>query len=757
MSNNTLKYNTPARFWTDALPMGNGCVGGMFFCGTNKDRIALNHDTLWTGIPRDIKKDGAQQSLLKAQEMVSDGNLQGAQKELENNFQTCWSQSYLPLGDIYLNFGMHYVLPENYERKLDISNAVLSCSYKKYCTGIKKEAFISNPDDVLIYKITSDKKIHFTLSFVSKLHSKTIIENETIITDGVCPNDSDAFSKRYPCNSLKYSENEAENGVSFRCAIRVVTDGKVSEKGNLLSFDGVNEAIVYCVVKTSFNGALNNPQKDGCEYKNLCLETLDNATTKGFEKIKNEHILDYKKYFDRVSFSLEKTNSNSDAPTDVRINAFRKDNTDFELYELLYNYSRYLLISSSRENSCATNLQGIWNEHLKAPWNSNYTVNINTEMNYWPVLGCNLPELMEPYTNLMKTLSVTGESVAKNYYNANGFVVHHNTDIWGTAVPITGSASWGFWNGGSGWLCHQFFEYYQYTLDKNYLEFTAYPIMKKAAEFYLDILKEDKNQNLIVTPATSPENTFKYKGSNISLAKTSTMLNTIVLDLFRNCKKSCEILGIDDEFSKKISIAADKIHPFKIGSKGQLLEWDEEYDECDPHHRHISHLIGLHPFNIINEKDTPDIFNACKKTIELRGDDGTGWSLAWKINFNARLKDGNRALKLIKMQLKPVKSHKNSAINYGGGGGTYSNLFDAHPPFQIDGNFGLASGINEMLLQSDGENIYLLPALPDEWQDGKVNGMGVKGNVTADFEWHNGKITKYSLHGENKDKLKVII
>ncbi len=748
--NSKLYYASPAKFWTDALPLGNGSLGAMLFSDADFrgiERIALNCDSLWTGYPKRTVKEGAFESYERAKELVKEGKLYEAQKELENNFCTCWSQAYLPLGDLYLDFGISAKKISDYKRELDLENSVLNCVYKKGSAKFKKEAFISHPARAFVYKISSDKPFAFNLQLKCKLQSKSFVKDNILITEGVCPSDSDSYSQKYPCNSLIYSEKPEEQGISFCCAVKVVTDGECSGCGDGLNVSAKSEATVYLCCETNFTDAFTPPFESKKPYKELCLNAVNAVSSADYSKIKQEHIKDYKNYYDRVSFTLCEKNENSELPTDKRLKAFTKNQDDLELYELFYNYARYLMISSSREDTLATNLQGIWSENLKAPWNSNYTVNINTQMNYWCALPCSLKELTLPLTRLTETLCKNGEDTAKSYYRAKGFAAHHNSDIWGFTAPTLGNVQWAYFQGSSGWLCNHLYEYYEYTLDREFLKNTALPIIEKAAEFYLDIVSQDENGKLTVSPAVSPENSFKYGGHSVSLAKSSVIMDTIVLNTFKIYVKACEALGLSGETYKTVSDKIQSFDIFKTGSKGQLLEWEKEYEECDIHHRHVSHLIGLHPFNIINEKDMPEIFNACKKTLEIRGDDGTGWSLAWKINFYARLKNGEKALKLLNRQLRPVVSRKKSNFNYGDGGGTYPNMFDAHPPFQIDGNFGAAQGINEMLVQSDGENVYLLPANPKRWKKGSVRGISVKGNAAIDFDWEDGKITRFKLHG----------
>ncbi len=749
-STDMLYYTAPADIWEEALPLGNGSLGAMLYSTVGEDLISVNHDTLWTGHPADVTRDGAFEAYKKAQQLALSGKYKSAEKELEKNFFTCWSQAYMPFGDIKLTFSADKY--KSYERTLDLRNAVLSNSFEADSVRFIKTAFISKPDGVLAYKTESEngEKFSFSAEITCPLKSDIRAESNMIITDGECPSDADTKSPKYPCNSLIYSDKAEEKGVLFRGALSIETDGKVTENGAALSVEGATYAVIYFTVKTSYNGFDKRPATEGREYKNACLETVKSAMALGFDRLLERHIADYTVLYNRVSLELE-TAGGAPAPTDERIERFSENKSDLSLYALLFNYGRYLLIASSREGSLATNLQGIWSNSIKPPWNSNYTVNINTEMNYWGVLPCNMRELMQPYVELMKGLCIAGKATAKAFYNARGFVVHHNTDIWGHCAPVQGSASWAYWQGGSGWLCRALFEIYEYTLDREYLRETAFPIMKKAAEFYLDTLIEDVDKSLIICPATSPENKFVSGLSASSVAKSTAMMNSIVLDLFMNCKKSCEALGINDAFYSDICESIKRIKPLEIGKNGAILEWNEELKETEPHHRHVSHLYALHPAGLIT-KDDAELFEACRKTLELRGDDGTGWSLAWKVNFWARLLDGNRALSLVDNLLRLV-TPKNAKHHHGG---VYANLFDAHPPFQIDGNFGVLSGMCEMLLQSDGESVYLLPALPDKWQSGRIKGIAARGGVTADIEWKNGKITDYRIYGD-AEKLNIIL
>lgn len=452
----------------------------------------------------------------------------------------------------------------------------------------------------------------------------------------------------------------------------------------------------------------------------------------------------------------EKETHKSNLPTDIRLEQYAKGEKDAGLEALFFQYGRYLLISSSRTHNAPANLQGIWNNKLRAPWSSNYTTNINLQMNYWPVESASLSELFFPLDDFVKNVSVTGAETAKSYYHANGWVLHHNSDIWATTNPVgdfgKGDPMWANWYMGANWLSRHLWEHYQYTGDTEYLK-KVYPIIKGAAEFSLDWLQQDKNGYLVTMPSTSPENKYFYDGKKGGVVTTaSTMDIGIIKDLFENTSQASKILNIDADFRQKVDKAANQLLPFQIGAKGQLQEWYKDFEDEDPHHRHTSHLYALHPANLISPLNTPELAAAAKKTLELRGDDGTGWSLAWKVNMWARLLDGNHAYKLFKNQLRLTKDND---PKYKRQGGCYPNLFDAHPPFQIDGNFAGTAGVIEMLMQSQNNEIHLLPALPDDWKEGEIKGITAKGNFTVNIKWNDGKMSQTKIVSNNGGTCKI--
>lgn len=728
-----LYYVKQAEAFEEALPLGNGSLGAMIYGKTDRERITVNHDTLWSGKPGQTMVDTAFEANERAKELVKEGKYYEAQREIENNFTGRWLNSYLYLGNIYIERDGASGSPSSYSRTLDLENSIATVKYTEDGIDFSREYFVSYPNDCMMIRFKSSKPVSYKIYGDAIGKSSVTASDDTLFLFGECPTHITPEYAKFDSPILYDGD-----GVKVSAMARAVCDGKLSSGVDHLIVDGATELTFYFCAETSFVSFDKSPNKPTF-YP--CLEKLETLCKLSYDSIKNAHINDVKALFNRVEtdFGGEKSN----LPTDERL---QQENKDLGLCELLYNFGRYLVIASSRKGSRATNLQGIWNDKFYAPWSSNYTVNINTEMNYWPTLMCNLVDCHYPLLELVENISKNGEETAKKYYNANGFVSHHNIDLWANTTPVgnkrEGSARYAYWNMSSGWLSRHLFEHYEYTLDKKFLENTAYPIMKKAAEFYLSVM-EFQNGKWIVTPSTSPENASIIDGKAVTVFPYTAMTQGILEDLFTNIVKSAEILGINDEFVGEIKERLPYLNVYEIGSKGQLLEYDKEYKEEDVHHRHVSHLYGLYPANLISTEKTPELADACRQSLEIRGDESTGWSMGWKVNLWSKLKDGDRALKLVKTQLTFVNPQ--SKLNYSEGGGTYANMFDAHPPFQIDGNFGVVAGITQMFLQSEDDKIKILPALPSEMKNGKIKGLLAKGAITVDIEWKNSKATEVTL------------